>query len=194
MPIEFEIQTERMTVRTIRPADRDAWIGAFLRVREVFGQWFPDVLTPDEIAALFDAEAARARDEDAETTTAVRLIGVLPGGTVAGYFSLTQIFRRAFQNASAGWSVHPDLINRGYATEGVNAMLDVAFAPRPRGLGLHRVQANIIPHNAASLRVAEKTGFRREGLALRYLRIGGKWQDHVLCAKLADEHREVYGE
>ena len=45
-------------------------------------------------------------------------------------------------------------------------MLDLAFVPEPAGLGLHRVQANIVPANGPSLRVAEKAGFRREGLAL----------------------------
>ena len=80
------------------------------------------------------------------------------------------------------------MARQGLATEGVIAMLDLAFAPEPAGLGLHRVQANIIPHNAPSLRVAEKAGFRREGLALAYLNIAGEWRDHLMFAKLADEH------
>ena len=47
---------------------------------------------------------------------------------------------------------------------------------------------SIIPTNTPSIRVAEKTGFRREGLARRYLKIAGEWQDHGMYAKLADEH------
>jgi ribosomal-protein-alanine N-acetyltransferase len=50
------------------------------------------------------------------------------------------------------------------------------------GLGLHRAQCGIIPSNAASLAVAERVGFRREGLARRYLKINARWQDHVLLA------------
>jgi ribosomal-protein-alanine N-acetyltransferase len=46
----------------------------------------------------------------------------------------------------------------------------------------------VLPRNARSLRVAEKCGFRREGLALRYLHIAGVWEDHVMFAKVSDEH------
>ena len=71
-------------------------------------------------------------------------------------------------------------------------MLDIAFAAEPRGLGLHRVQANVIPANPASLRVAEKAGMRLEGTAKRYLEIAGVWQDHHMFAKTAEEHTFRY--
>ena len=61
----------------------------------------------------------------------------------------------------------------------------VAFAFGP--LGLHRVQAAVMPNNPASLRVLDKAGFRREGLAERYLQIAGVWADHVLFATTVEE-------
>lgn len=109
-------------------------------------------------------------------------------GRIAGFFGLNNIVRGVFQNADAGWSVSADCLRMGLATEGVAALLDVAFAPPPRGLGLHRVQANVIPTNVASLKVAERCGFRREGVSLRMIEIDGRWQDHVNFAKLGDEH------
>ena len=66
--------------------------------------------------------------------------------------------------------------------------LTVGFALGPAGL--HRVQAAVMPHNAASLRVLDKAGFRREGLAERYLCTAGKWEDHVILAITSDERRE----
>jgi len=69
-------------------------------------------------------------------------------------------------------------------------MLDFAFSGI--GAGLHRVQANIIPSNLASLRLAERAGFRREGLAERYLNIAGEWQDHLMYAKTREEHSFRY--
>jgi len=53
--------------------------------------------------------------------------------------------------------------------------------------GLHRVQAAVVPRNAASARVLEKAGFHEEGLARRYLLINGAWEDHVLFALLAED-------
>jgi ribosomal-protein-alanine N-acetyltransferase len=52
--------------------------------------------------------------------------------------------------------------------------------------GLHRIEANIMPRNAASLRVVEKAGFHREGLAKKYLKINGVWEDHIHMVLLND--------
>ena len=54
-------------------------------------------------------------------------------------------------------------------------------------VGLHRVEVNIRPENAASLRVVEKLGFRPEGLRERYLHINGAWRDHLTFALTAGE-------
>jgi ribosomal-protein-alanine N-acetyltransferase len=54
-------------------------------------------------------------------------------------------------------------------------------------LGLHRIEAACLPHNEASRKLLEKSGFQEEGLARRYLRINGSWQDHVLYALLRDD-------
>jgi ribosomal-protein-alanine N-acetyltransferase len=117
----------------------------------------------------------------------LRLAGFLDDQRLAGIFSLNEIVRGAFQNAYAGWRVNVELARQGYGTEGVQALVEqVAFAPEPRGLGLHRVQANIIPTNIPSIRLAEKCGFAREGLARRYLQIAGMWQDHLMYARLAE--------
>jgi ribosomal-protein-alanine N-acetyltransferase len=62
--------------------------------------------------------------------------------------------------------------------------MDFAFGPAE----LHRLQAAIMPRNAASLRVIEKLEFRREGYAERYLQIAGRWEDHILFAKTSEEH------
>jgi ribosomal-protein-alanine N-acetyltransferase len=71
-------------------------------------------------------------------------------------------------------------------TESVRLGLRFAFAT----LGLHRVEAACLVHNDASRRVLEKTGFIREGLARGYLKIDGKWQDHLLFAVLRENLRE----
>jgi ribosomal-protein-alanine N-acetyltransferase len=70
-------------------------------------------------------------------------------------------------------------------TDALKAIVPYAFGT----LGLHRLEAACLPHNAASARVLEKAGFTREGLARRYLRIDGVWQDHDLYALLQDDAR-----
>jgi ribosomal-protein-alanine N-acetyltransferase len=65
-------------------------------------------------------------------------------------------------------------------TAAVSALIPFAFG----ALRLHRLEAACIPSNAASVRLLEKTGFRREGYAREYLCINGIWQDHLLYALL----------
>ena len=54
-------------------------------------------------------------------------------------------------------------------------------------MNLHRVEAACLPHNEASKGVLRKCGFRYEGLAQRYLKINGKWRDHMQFALLREE-------
>jgi ribosomal-protein-alanine N-acetyltransferase len=56
-------------------------------------------------------------------------------------------------------------------------------------IGLHRVEAACLPHNAASRGLLTKLGFAEEGYARKYLRINGTWQDHVLYGLLKEELR-----
>ena len=58
--------------------------------------------------------------------------------------------------------------------EGLELLLRHAFGD----LRLHRVQASIQPENERSIALVRAAGFRKEGLALRYLKIGGRWRDH----------------
>jgi ribosomal-protein-alanine N-acetyltransferase len=55
------------------------------------------------------------------------------------------------------------------------------------------VQAAVIPRNTGSRRVLAKAGFREEGLALRYLEIAGRWEDHVLHAITSEDWAKRHG-
>jgi [ribosomal protein S5]-alanine N-acetyltransferase len=95
---------------------------------------------------------------------------------VVGRINLNNVVRGAFQSCSLGYFVRSAANGRGHATSAVRLMLATAFGE----LGLHRVEAGTLVHNAASQRVLERNGFVRFGLAPQYLRIQGRWQDHVL--------------
>jgi len=160
-----------------------AWRASAEHLRPWSPRW-PDGAPND---AFFDSTLERAW-RDWRGGNGVRLLAFLDDGKLAGTFSLNNIVRGVFQNADAGWAVMVDCVGEGLATEGLCALLGFALRAEPLGLGLHRVQANVIPGNAASLRVARKCGFREEGLARAMIQIDGRWQDHVMFAKLAEEH------
>ena len=102
---------------------------------------------------------------------------------IAGRIALSNVARGAWQNATVGYYVDRACSNRGYATEAVRLVLRFAFDDAY----LHRVQAGVLPENAASARVLEKAGFRREGVSLRYLKINGEWRDHLMYAMTVED-------
>ncbi|MHA6484159.1 GNAT family N-acetyltransferase [Paenibacillus sp. strain BS8-2] len=94
---------------------------------------------------------------------------------IIGSVTLSNIVKGAFLNSTLGYRLDEQERNQGYMTEALKVLIQFAF----EGLGLHRIEANIMPRNVVSRRVVEKLGFRNEGLAIRYLRINGKWEDHI---------------
>jgi len=103
-------------------------------------------------------------------------------GSVLGRVNLNNIVRGAAQSASLGYWLAESAGGRGVATAAVRDIVRVAFAD----LGLHRIQADTLVHNGASQRVLERNGFVRIGLAPRYLKIAGRWQDCILHQLLSD--------
>jgi len=195
---DLSLRTPRLLLQLARQSHRDEFIRIHENSREHLAATTPTPRLGLSGAETWDRYWANATEAHARGTGA-SFVGFLlrdradgEPAQLVGIFNLNNLVRGAYLCAAAGWHLDVDCIGRGLATEGVTALLDLAFAPSPRGLGLHRVQANIVPANRSSLRVAEKCGFRREGVALQMLHIAGRWQDHIMFAKLADEHAGVY--
>jgi [ribosomal protein S5]-alanine N-acetyltransferase len=110
------------------------------------------------------------------------LICARDSGQLLGVVNLNCIVRRAFQSAFLGYYAHADFAGRGFMTEGLQIVTRYAFTE----MGLHRLEANIQPENAASIALVKKCGFRKEGFSPRYLRVAGQWRDHERWALLAD--------
>jgi [ribosomal protein S5]-alanine N-acetyltransferase len=101
---------------------------------------------------------------------------------VIGSVGFSNIVRGAFLSCHLGYKLDNDEVNKGYMTEAIQKGIDIMF----NDFGLHRIEANIMPKNKASLRVVEKLGFYNEGLAYKYLKINGKWEDHIHMVLLND--------
>jgi ribosomal-protein-alanine N-acetyltransferase len=111
------------------------------------------------------------------------MVDPLQDEAIIGRIALTGVMRGAFLSAHLGYWIDEEHQRKGYMTEAVREVVRFAF----EDLGLHRVQAAVMPHNVASLRVLEKLGFRKEGESPRYLQIAGRWADHVVFAVTAEE-------
>ena len=106
---------------------------------------------------------------------------------VVGRINLNTIVRGPFQSASVGYLVAEKFNGQGLATAAVADIKRRAFGE----LGLHRLEAGTLTNNHGSQKVLERNGFERFGLAPRYLKIAGEWQDHILFQVLAAESRNA---
>lgn len=104
-------------------------------------------------------------------------------GDPVGTLNINSIIRGAFQSASLGYWVIQERNGEGIATAAVAAAKQIAFDE----LGLHRLQGETLVDNVASQRVLLKNGFVRYGQAPDYLKIAGRWQEHVLYQVIAPD-------
>lgn len=111
-----------------------------------------------------------------------------PEEVIVGYLSLGGITRGALQSAVASYWIGAPHARQGYMREGLALLLEFAFRPPERGgLGLHRVEAWILPANLPSRRLAERVGMRFEGLSRRLVRVQGQWLDHERWAVTSED-------
>lgn len=97
---------------------------------------------------------------------------------VVGTVHLSQLSPEPFLAGYLGFSLDQRMQGRGLMREALERVVAHAF----EGLGLHRIMANHLPENLRSERLLEALGFEKEGFARDYLRIQGRWRDHVLRA------------
>ena len=102
---------------------------------------------------------------------------------LVGGINVNNVRRGVAQMASLGYWIGKPHARQGYMSEAIRLVLGFAFEQ----LGLHRCEAACLIANRASQSVLRGAGFREEGLAKRYLRINGEWQDHLLFALLRED-------
>lgn len=173
-----------LRIRLITTGDSEALAELHVRNRDFLSPWGPtrteDYFTVEGQRA--DVEAALARHGRGD---AMPWVIVDDDGAVAGRLTLSGITRGPFQSCNMGYWLSEDRTGKGLATEAVRAALASAYTE----LELHRVQAETLVANVASQNVLVKTGFQQYGLAPKYLKIAGTWQDHLMFQHLNDSVR-----
>jgi len=189
------------TISSVEPLPPIAGDGIVLRIPQMsdFAQWAAlreqsrTFLTPwepiwpsDDLTRPAFRQRLRRYAEDLRTDQAYPFfLFRAEDNALVGGLALANIRRGVAQAASLGYWVGEPYIKQGFMTRGVKALVPAAFDL----LRLHRIEAACIPTNIASVKLLEKTGFRREGYARQYLCINGIWQDHLLYAQLRSDPR-----
>ena len=99
---------------------------------------------------------------------------------IMGRLSFSVIVRGAMSSCLAGYHLDEEETGKAYMREALQAGCEYMFTRQ----GLHRIQADVMPHNTPSIHCVESCGFKKQGLNERYMCIDGKWQDHYCYAKI----------
>jgi len=174
-----------VTVRPLRWRDVASWVEARTRNADWLREW---EATPPGAAAYVPSSVAtfvvmiRRLHRDAHAGRTYPF-AVLVGGRFAGQLNVGGIVHGSLHSAHLGYWIDERYAGRGAMTTAVALVTDHCFT----AIGLHRVDVNIRPENAASRRVVEKLGFRDEGVRREFLHIAGEWRDHVSYALVHNE-------
>jgi ribosomal-protein-alanine N-acetyltransferase len=169
---------QQIYLRLYKISDASELAKLHTRNREFFQRVCP--LLPE---AFYTEEHQKIRIEQVLKKTdegQVYAFGIFLKATdkLIGDISLTQIARGPVQSCYTGFTLDKEYNAKGYTTEALQLVVDFAF----RELKLHRIEAGAMPDNIASIRVLEKVGFKKEGIAKENVKINGKWTDHQILA------------
>ena len=180
------LASDEITLRPARFRDRAKWN----QVRAENKEW----LTPWEATLPQLPFGSPANENQSERPTFFQMVRTLnqearagrsysflmwSGANLVGQVTMGGVMYGALRGAHIGYWIDRNFANKGLTTQAVKLVSGFGFSE----LGLHRIEINVRPENAASCRVAEKAGFIMEGQRKAFLHIDGAWRDHICFVK-----------
>ena len=167
----------------VRPPNMDdfkQWSELRLESRKFLEPWEPTWNEDEFTRGSFRRRLSIYRDWAARDHGYAFFIFETTHNQLVGAISLSHVRRGAEQSATLGYWIGLKFAMQGYMTEALKLIVNHSFET----LGLHRVEAACLSRNAASKKLLESSGFKEEGYALGYIKIAGRWEDHLLFARL----------
>lgn len=173
----LHLRTKRLHLRVIDETCAERVLAFVNRNRTALAEWEP---ARDDSYYTLETQLRIIQDDRHNRENGRGIIFWLteaddPGEELIGSISLSNIVRGAFHSCHLGYRMDERHRNKGLMTEALAHVCAFGF----ESLNLHRIEANVMPRNAASLKVCERLGFHEEGLARDYLRIQSRWEDHI---------------
>ncbi|MCX8996394.1 GNAT family N-acetyltransferase [Rhizobiaceae bacterium BDR2-2] len=148
--------------------------------------WEPTWRSDELTEASFRVRVSRNRQEYASGLSVPLFIFDSRDMTLLGGITIGHIRKGAAQNCMIGYWMGAVHAGKGHMFAAVRLVIPYIF----EGLRLHRIEAACIPDNERSIRLLEKSGFEREGLLRKYLKINGEWRDHLMFSLIAENDRQ----
>ena len=169
-------------LRPLLRSDHAEWADVRARNRDWTGPW--DSTSPRPEPVMTFRQVVDHQHRQALDGTILPWV-LTVNQRIAGQVHVFSIVRGAQQGGTIGYWIDRAWAGRGIMPVGVALAIEHCFSD----VGLHRIEINIRPENANSLRVVEKLQLRDEGVRKSFLHIAGDWRDHRTFAITADEFR-----
>jgi ribosomal-protein-alanine N-acetyltransferase len=180
------LETERLVLRTLHTDEAAKRLTFYLENLEHFGEFGPKY--PEEVKTLdYHLKETEREYLSAFTKRQLGFYFYLKEDEgferMIGNLNFSNITHGHFLSCTIGYKMVADQQGKGYMTEAIKAGIDYYF----NVMKMHRVEANIIPRNLASLSVIKKLGFVYEGYSPCYLKMNDVWEDHERWTLLNDD-------
>lgn len=184
MSNNITIETKRTKLEILEPDSAHLLLRYYIENNQHLSVW-----EPERSANFFTLEAFDERVNnclrDYKLGHHINFSILNPEGSeVIGVCNFSNIVHGIFQACHLGYSIAEKHQGKGLMFEALSAGIDYMFTQ----VNLHRVMANYMPHNKRSANLLKHLGFEVEGVAKSYLKINGKWCDHVLTSKINPAH------
>jgi RimJ/RimL family protein N-acetyltransferase len=172
------IPAGRVTLRPLADGDVPALFAVFSD-KQVMRYWStPPMREVAEAQALLDQIRTSFRQRSLFQWGVARV----GDDRIVGTCTLFHLYGRN-RRAEIGYALARDCWGRGFMIEALGALIRYAFGP----LDLARLEADVDPRNAPSIRIVERLGFVREGLLRERWHVGGEAQDSLILGLLRRE-------
>ncbi len=181
-PTGPQVAGQGVLLRTPRATDYAAWSELRGQSRDYLQPWEP-AWPEDDLGRAAYRRRLAIYERERELGNAWPFFIFDRDDRLIGGITLSNVRRGVAETGTVGYWIGRPHAGKGLATAAVSVLRRYAFID----LKLHRLEAACVPHNHASRRVLEKSGFRLEGQAMAYLKINGVWADHLLFGLLSQE-------
>jgi len=179
-----ELETENLLLKHPNMDFVDPYVDFLDKNKEFFIPWEPDradhFYTQKNQKLLMEKSCANFSDErDYKFFISAKN----DPDTIIGDFEFINIMKGPFRSCFLAYKIGQDYLRKGFMSEALKMGVKFLFEEKK----MHRIEANVVPWNIASSALVEKLGFKSEGKSEKYLRVNGKWEDHVRFALLNPE-------
>lgn len=182
-PAAVIVAGEGLYLRAPEARDFEAWASLRELSRAFLTPWEPAWPPDDLTRAAYRRRLRRYADDRARDEAYPFFLFRTADDALLGGLTMSNVRRGVAQAATLGYWMGEPYAGQGWMTRAVSAICRHGF----QSMRLHRIEAACLRSNLASRSLLERNRFRLEGAARAYLKIDGKWADHLLFARLEDD-------